>query len=114
MAVTVTPIRTGRSVAEDTITDFGSLGLTGTYVQGGFTWYPLQIPGTPGSSPSPSSAVIDVSFRSLLGYIYSTVITTSGLSATAVTKILSAANTEIAAGALPEASVGVVVVKTKR
>ena len=114
MAVGAVFTRNHKAVSTDTITDYASATLSGTYVQGGFQWQPLQIPGTAGSSPDGSSTVIDVVFRSPLGYMYPTTLTTSGLSVTATTKILTAANTELAAGALPETALTVVVVKTKK
>ena len=109
MAVTATFTRTGISDTTATSQEFITVGLTGTYVTGGFTSNPFTIAGGLGSSPVSGSRVLSAQWFSPLGYTY--VSTVSG--STMTTKIYSAANTELSAGALPDASVPLILTKTK-
>lgn len=109
MAVTSVFTRNHSSFDSSTFREYCTAALTSTYVQGGFTWNPFTIYGGKGSTPLPSSNLIAVEFLSTLGYVYVTTISGN----TATTKIYSAAGTELAAGALPEASVPVIIIKRK-
>jgi len=109
MAVTPVFKRTHASFDSSTFNEYCSVALTGTYVQGGFTWAPFTIVGGGGSSPLPSSTFLAALFASTLGYAYVTTI--AGTVAT--TKIFGVPGTELAAGALPEAALSVVVTKRK-
>jgi hypothetical protein len=109
MAVTSTFTRTHASFDSSTFNEFVSVGLTGTYVPGGFTWNPFTIFAGKGSSPLPSSNFLSAQFFSTLGYQYVSAISGN----TVTTKIYSAAGTELSAGALPEAAVTAIITKRK-
>jgi hypothetical protein len=111
MAVTAAFNRTYNTTDTGTYTEFVTATLSGTYATGGFTWNPFSIFGGQGSSPLASTVLLDADFLSPLGYIYRTTVNTTTNVAT--TKIFSAANTELTAGATPEASVPVVLRKRK-
>lgn len=109
MAVTSTFTRTHSSFDSSTFKEYVTVGLTGTYVQGGFTWNPFSIFAAKGSSPLPSTTVLVIQFITNLGYQYVTAISGN----TATTKIYGVAGTELAAGALPEAAISAIITKRK-
>lgn len=109
MAVTSVFSRTHSSFDSSTYREYVTAALTGTYVQGGFTWNPFTIFAGKGSSPLPSTQLLAVQFLSTLGYQYVTTISGN----TATTKIYGVAGTELAAGALPEASVPALITKRR-
>lgn len=115
MAVTSSFIRTAKSEGVGLAQVLATATLGGTYTTGGFTWTPLTVPGTAGSSPLVASSVLGVMFMSPLGYIYGTTINTAGNVVTAVTKIFTAPNTELANNAaVPEASVPLMFIVNRR
>lgn len=114
MAVTAVLTRTRRTDTVTTSIEYMTAALTGTYVTGGFASNLLAVAGGLGTSPLSGTLVVDVDWRSPLGYIYRSSTAYVGRTATTTTKIFTAANTELANGAaVPEASVLVVVTKTK-
>jgi hypothetical protein len=84
--------------------ELGTATLSGTYATGGFTFNISSLTGGSGSSPY-GGTPIDMQFRSPLGYIYVSTFAQVGNVVTMTTKVFSAANTELTAGATPEASV---------
>lgn len=109
MSVAATLARNNASFDSSTFQEFCTATLSGTYVQGGFTFNPFTVAGGKGSSPLPSSSFLRAIWTSPLGYIYYTSV--SGNVAT--TLIFSAPGTELAAGALPETVIPVILIKRK-
>lgn len=106
MAVTATALRTKSTTTLSTLRYFATMTLSGTYVSGGFLFNPLLVKGAPGSSPDPSRTVLDFQSRSILGYNY--VLVGGATPTTAVVKIFNGI-TELAAGALPETVIPILV-----
>ncbi len=114
MAVTATYLRNRRTDTVTTSVEYITATLSGTYVTGGFASNLLAITGGLGTSPLGGTTVIDVDWRSPLGYLYRSSTAYAGRTATTTTKIFTAANTELANGtAVPEASVPIVLTKSK-
>lgn len=109
MAVTATVTRNLSTTDQATFIEFCTASLTGVYVPGGFTFNPFAIFAGKGSSPLPSTSVLTVDWYSPLGYIYRTTVAGS----VATTKIFSAANTELTAIAVPDATISLTIVKRK-
>ena len=84
--------------------EIGVATLSGTYVTGGFTVDLRTLTGTLGTSPR-GGAPLRLNFDSPLDYDYVSTFGTGQNSQIATVKIFSAANTELTAGATPEASV---------
>jgi hypothetical protein len=111
MAFTPTPVATRIFQSADlaTFSEYCTMGITGTYVTGGFTWNPIVVFAGKGSSPLPAQTVLSVEFFSPTGHTYFT--TVSGQTAT--TKIFAGV-TELANGAAaPNASINLTIIKKK-
>jgi hypothetical protein len=109
MAVTIAVSRFHHTETTSTTEEFCTATVSGTYVAGGFTLNPFSIEAGLGSSPLCGSSVVAIDWYSPKGYQY--VSTTAGLVTT--TKIFSTPGTELAAGAIPDATVNFTIVKRK-
>lgn len=109
MAVTAIVTRNSSTNDQSTFIEFCTAALTGTYVPGGFTFNPFTVVAGKGSSPLPSTNFVAADWYSPLGYTYRTSVAGN----VATTKIFSAANTELGAVAVPDASIAVTLTKKK-
>lgn len=110
MAVTAVVTRVHATFDATTFIEYCTAALTGTYITGGFTFNPFAVFAGKGSSPIPSSSVLETSWVSPLGYTYYTTVAGS----VATTKIFTTANAELAnTTAVPDASLQVIFVKRK-
>lgn len=109
MAVTFGITRQHQSFDSSTFTEYCTATLSGTWVTGGFSWNPFSVFAGKGSSPLPSTNILDVTFKSPMGYTYAT-----SISGNTATTIIFNGTTQLASGvAVPDATVQVIISKRK-
>lgn len=110
MAVTSTFTRLTNSYEVPLFEEVCSCTLAGTYATGGFTWNPLTIAGSKGSSPLPASRAYTADFYGANGYNYQTTFNAAGTVAT--TLIFTSGGAQLAnTTAVPDTALTVLILK---